>query len=141
MKKYNIDQLYNLYVAEYDKAAKSVKRLTGRNMYVGKLTKKQFKARATAAENSGITVNSKYVKEFVDASKYEITRAQAKLRKEALEKKTGKKFTELSVRRHTRADVIKAWDEIAIERNNLMNKGLSSDAASKIIAINYFGSN
>lgn len=140
MKKYNLDQLYDLYKSEYAKAEKSVKRLTGRKMYVDKLTKAQFKARAKAAENSGINVNSKYVKEFVDASKYEITRAQAKLRKQALELKTGKTFTELSIRRHTRADVIAAWDEIAIERNNLINKGLSSKAASEIIAIQYFGS-
>ena len=140
MKKYNLDQLYDLYEKEYNKAEKSVKRLTGRNMYVGKLTKAQFKARATAAENSGMKVNSKYVKEFVDASKYEITKAQAKLRKQALELKTGKEFTELSIRRHTKADVIEAWDEIAIERNNLMNKGLSSKVASEIIAIQYFGS-
>lgn len=140
MKKYDLDQLYDLYKLEYSKAERSVKRLTGRKMYVDKLTKAQFKARAKAAENSGIKVNSKYVKEFVDASKYEITRAQAKLRKQALELKTGKTFTELSIRRHTRADVIAAWDEIAIERNNLINKGLSSKAASEIIAIQYFGS-
>lgn len=140
MKKYNIDQLYDLYEREYTKAEASVKRMTGHGMYVNKLTKTQFRARAVAAQNSGIKVDSKYVKEFVDASKYEITKKQATSRRQALEKATGKKFTDLSVRRHTRKDVIDAWNKIEEERQTLMKNGASSKLASQIIAINYFGS-
>ena len=140
MKRYNIDQLYDLYEREYTKAEASVKRMTGHGMYVNKLTKTQFRARAVAAQNSGIKVDSKYVKEFVDASKYEITKKQATSRRQALEKATGKKFTDLAIRRHAKKDVIDAWNKIEEERQTLMKNGASSKLASQIIAINYFGS-
>lgn len=135
---YTIDQRWDLYNQEYDKAKQSLAR-QGKSMYLGKLNKAQFTARIVAEENSGRKAGASFVREFVDASKYETTRAQAKNIKAAFKELTGEEFSLPSIRKKTKR-VVEAWDQLKGEYQFMRDSGLSASSAAEMISWAYFGS-
>lgn len=135
---YTLDQRYDLYVNEYKKAETSLAR-QGQEMYLGKLNKAQFVARIIAEENSGRKADAQFVRNFVDASKYETTRAQANKIKQAFKELTGEEYSLLSIRKKT-PKVIAAWNQLSNEYKAMRLDGFSSKAAAEMISWAYFGS-
>lgn len=135
---YTIEQRYDLYSEEYEKAQSQLAK-KGQSMYLGKLNKAQFTARIIAEENSGRKAGAKFVREFVDASKYETTRAQASSIQKAFKELTGENFSVASIRKRT-AKVQAAWTELGDQYAALKAGGLSSLAAKELISWAYFGS-
>ena len=135
---YTMDQKYDLYVEEYNKAEKSMAK-RGKSMYLEKMNKAQFTARIIAEENSGRKAGAKFVRDFVDASKYETTRDRAKAVKIAFKELTGEDFTIASIRMQTKK-VVAALEQLKGEYKTLRESGLGAAEASDIISWYYFGS-
>lgn len=135
---YTIEQRYDLYVREYNKAEQSLAK-QGRQMYLDKLNKAQFTARIIAEENSGRKAGAQFVRDFVDASKYETTKGQAKAIKSAFKELTGEDFSLGSIRKKTKK-VQEAWEQLDTEYQKMRLDGLSSSAAAGLISWAYFGS-
>ena len=135
---YTLDQRYDLYVKEYNKAEQSLAK-QGKEMFLGRLNKAQFTARIIAEENSGRKAGAQFVREFVDASKYETTRAQAQKIRSAFKELTGEEYSLPSIRKKTKK-VVAAWDELKNQYQLMKLDGLSSSAAAQMISWAYFGS-
>lgn len=135
---YTIEQRYDLYVREYDKAQTALAK-QGKKMYLNKLNEAQFTARIIAEENSGRKAGAKFVRDFVDASKYETTRGQAAAIKGAFKELTGEEFSIAAIRKRTKK-VQAAWNELSDEYKLMKASGLSSAAAAQMISWTYFGS-
>lgn len=135
---YTIEQKWDLYNREYSKAEQVLAR-QGKTMYLDKLNKAQFTARIIAEENSGRKAGAAFVREFVDASKYETTRAQAKSVQKAFKELTGETFALPSIRKKTKK-VLEAWDQLGDEYKLMKESGFSSSAAASMISWAYFGS-
>lgn len=135
---YTMDQKYDLYVEEYNKAEKSLAK-RGKSMYLEKMNKAQFTARIIAEENSGRKAGAKFVRDFVDASKYETTRDRAKAVKVAFKELTGEDFSIAAIRMQTKK-VVSAWELLKDEYKAMRFSGLSAGAAADIISWYYFGS-
>lgn len=135
---YTLEQRWDLYSSEYDKAEQSLAK-QGKEMYLSKLNKAQFTARIIAEENSGRKAGAAFVREFVDASKYETTRKQAKSIQSAFKELTGETFSLPSIRKKSKK-VVEAWAELGTQYNLMREQGLSSSAAANMISWTYFGS-
>lgn len=135
---YTIDQQYDLYKREYAKAAATLARRNER-MFLPELNERQFRARVIAEQNAGRKTGAAFVREFVNASKYETTLDQARAVRKAFKELTGEEFSILSIRRQT-AKVVAAWNGIRNEYREMRANGLSAQAAKGIISWVYFGS-